>query len=57
MKDKMRLFVAILITAIPGIFFVTYPKIDSISGMNIFLVLFFIAIIETFKTIKYFHEK
>jgi len=57
MKDKIRIFGAIVILFTPGLFFITYPKIDSIIGINVFLFLFFVSVIETFKTIKYFHEK
>lgn len=57
MKDKMRIFGAIIVLLLPGLFFILFPKIDSILGMNIFLFLFFVSVIETFKTIKYFHEK
>lgn len=57
MKDKLRLLGTIIAMVIPGVFFVYYPRIDSNLGLLIFLVLFFISVIETFKTIKYFHEK
>ncbi len=57
MKDKIRIFGAIVILFTPGLFFIIYPKIDSIIGINVFLFLFFVSVIETFKTIKYFHEK